>query len=135
MSLFTTLIPNLGRTPAAPADGSTAAAPALAIKPRYTVTESDDAYGLTVFLPGIAKDQIELTAEQNQIRIVGRRSWKQPDGWTLVYRESPEASYELVLEHENAVDADKIHAEMQDGVLRVALPKSEAIKPRKIAIT
>jgi HSP20 family molecular chaperone IbpA len=39
-----------------------------------------------------------------------------------------------VLEHDNSIDVDKIHAELRDGVLRVALPKTEARKPRKIAV-
>ena len=36
--------------------------------------------------------------------------------------------------HDNAVDVEKIHAELKDGVLRVSLPKAEALKPRKIAV-
>jgi len=39
-----------------------------------------------------------------------------------------------VLTHDNAVDTDKIAAELRDGVLRVSLPKVEAVKPRKIAV-
>jgi HSP20 family molecular chaperone IbpA len=42
--------------------------------------------------------------------------------------------FELVLEHDNAINVDQIHAELKDGVLRVALPKQEALKPRKIAV-
>ena len=36
--------------------------------------------------------------------------------------------------HGRAVDADKVHAELRDGVLRVSLPKAEALKPRKISV-
>jgi HSP20 family molecular chaperone IbpA len=51
-----------------------------------------------------------------------------------LHRESADAPYELVLAHENAIDVDKIAAEIRDGVLRVSLPKHEALKPRKIAV-
>ncbi len=131
MSLFNQLISNFDR-PLARRPYGDAAAPG--IRPAYQVRETKEAYGLTVYLPGVAKDGLELTAENNRIRIAGRRGWKQPEGWTAVYRESAEAPYELVLEHENAVDVDQIHADLNDGVLQVSLPKSEALKPRKIAV-
>ena len=133
-SFIPTLIPALTRTPARRDQG---AAPDLGptVKPAYEIKETNDAWGVTVQLPSVAKDGLELTAEQGQIHIVGRRAWKQPKDWTALYRESTDAPYELVLEHDNAIDAEKIHAELTDGVLRVSLPKAEAVKPHKIAIT
>jgi HSP20 family protein len=135
MSLKNTLIPNRNRS-VARSDRSTAAADlGPTIKPLYEVKETDDAYGVTVFLPGVAKDNLEITAEAGEFRIVGRRAWKQPEGWTALYRESADAPYELVLSHDNAIDADKIAAELRDGVLRVSLPKAEAFRPRKISVS
>jgi HSP20 family molecular chaperone IbpA len=100
----------------------------------YEIKETDEAYGLTVYLPGVAKDGLELTIENQELRVVGRRTWTPPSGWTTVYRESVEAPFVLVLTHDNAIDADKIAAELKDGVLRASLPKAEALKPRKIVI-
>jgi len=105
------------------------------VKPLYEVRETDDAYGVTVFLPGVTKDALEITAEAGEFRIVGRRAWTQPEGWTALYRESVDAPYELSLSHDNALDVDKIAAELRDGVLRVSLPKAEAFKPRKITVS
>ena len=104
------------------------------VKPLYDVKETPEAFGLTVYLPGVNKDGVDLTTEEGQIRIVGRRAWRQPEGWSSLYRESVDAAYELVLTHDNMVDLDKVAAELRDGVLRVSLPKHEAIKPRKIAV-
>lgn len=131
MSLINTLIPSLSRAPA-PTSQSNAGA---TVKPVFEIKETPDAYGVTVYLPGVAKEGLEITAEATEVRIVGRRTWKQPEGWTSLYRESSELPYELVLEHDNAIDADKVAAELRDGVLRVSLPKAEAIKPRKIAVS
>lgn len=133
MSLFTSLIPAMARAPV-PRHPRAGAELGPTVKPAYEVKESDDAFGVTVQLPGVAKDGLELTAEEGVFRIVGRRGWKQPEGWTALYRESMDAPFELALEHDNAIDVEKIHAELTDGVLRVALPKVEAIKPRKIAV-
>lgn len=133
MSLFNTLIPSLTRTPVASAtDKPSDLGPT--VKPAYEVKETADAFGVTVYLPGVAKDGLELTADDGALRIVGRRAWQQPAGWTALYRESALTPFELVLAHDNTVDADKIAAEIRDGVLRVSLPKHEAVKPRKIAV-
>lgn len=134
MSLFNTLIPSLSRSPAAAGENRPADFPAT-VKPAYDITENADAFGVTVQLPGVAKEGLEITVEEAQVRILGRRAWKQPDGWTALHRETADAPFELVLAHENAVDTDKIVAELRDGILRVSLPKHEAIKPRKITVS
>jgi len=134
MSLLSTLIPSLTRTATettADSDGDITAT----IKPVFEVQETPEAYAVTVFLPGVAKDGLDITAEKNQIRIVGRRQWSQPGNWTAVHRESDQSAFELVLAHDNAIDAEKIAAELNEGVLRATLPKHEAVKPRKIAVS
>lgn len=134
MSLINSIIPSLNRTPVERrSDGQNDLGPT--VKPLYEVKETDEAYGLTVYLPGVAKDNLELTAEAGEFRLVGRRTWKQPEGWTALYRESSDVPYELALTHDNAIDGEKIAAELRDGVLRVSLPKAEAFKPRKIAVS
>ena len=134
MSLLNTLIPSLSPSPATPDDTR---APELGqtVKPAYEIKETPDAYGVTAYLPGVNKGGLDLTAEEGRFRIVGRRAWKQPEGWTGLYRETVDAPFELVLAHDNVIDADKVAAELRDGVLRVSLPKHEALKPRKIAVS
>lgn len=127
MSVFD-LIPNFSRAPAQRTNDGTA------VKPFYRVQEQPEQYELTVYLPGVAKENLEITAENGVLTITGRRAWKRPEGWTAVYRETSDMAYELTLSHENNIDVDQIRAELRDGVLRVELPKSEALKPRKIAI-
>lgn len=105
------------------------------VRPNYEIKETPDAWGLSVQLPGVGKEGLELTAEEGLVTVRGRRGWKAPAGWTTLYRESADAPFELVLTHDNTIDVSRIHAELKDGVLRVSLPKSEAIKPRKIAIS
>jgi HSP20 family molecular chaperone IbpA len=132
MSLFNTLNPTFNR--ASGRSAADAAAPA-GRKPRYEIQETKEAYSLTVHLPGVAKDGLELTAVGEQLRVVGRPAWKRPDTWTALHRESVDTPYELVLAHDNVINVDQIQAELADGVLRVTLPKSEALKPRKIAVS
>ncbi len=130
MTLFNSLLPSLNRNqspaPEAPA--------APTVTPRYEIKENPDAFGLEVLLPGVAKDGLELTIHEGELTIVGRRTWKKPEAWTQLYRETPSADYSLKLTHDNTFDAEKVHAELRDGVLRVTLPKAESIKPRKITV-
>ena len=136
MSLLNQIVPRLSRQFARrQPDGQPANETEFTVKPAYDLTENADAWGLTAHLPGVTKEGLELTAEDGRITVRGRRQWQKPEGWTAVYRESVDAPYELVLEHDNTVDADKIHAELKDGVLQVSLPKAEAVKPRKIAVS
>ena len=134
MSLINTLIPSLNRS-LSRNEGSRGSDLGPTVKPLYEIKETDDAYGVTVYLPGVTKENLEITAEAGELRILGRRAWKQPESWTTIYRESATLPYELSLTHDNALDADKIAAELSDGVLRVSVPKSEAFKPRKIAVS
>lgn len=133
MNLLNSLIPSLNRDPVVNRGhrdeelGST-------IQPRYEVKETDDAFGLSVDLPGVTKKDLEITAEAESLRIVGRRSWVRPKGWIVSHRETSDATYVLELDHYNTVNADTIHAELIDGVLKLSLPKAEAIKPRRIEV-
>jgi HSP20 family protein len=132
MTLLSTLVPTLRRARAT--ERSTEGNSSARIKPFFQVKESNEAYGLEVHLPGVNKSGLELNLREGSIHLVGRRNWSRPEGWVQIYRESPEADFELELEHDNSFDADKVHAELRDGILRVTLPKSEAVKPRKITV-
>jgi len=135
MSLINSFIPSLNRSLSRHDSNAPSNDLGPTVKPRYEVKETDDAFGVTVYLPGVTKDTLELTAEAGEFRVVGRRAWSQPEGWTTLYRESANAPFELTLAHDNAIDADKIAAELRDGVLRASLPKAEALKPRKITVS
>lgn len=134
MSPFNKIIPRLTRSAEQSAGGTATREPEYTVKPFHELKENDDAWGLTVHLPGVTKEGLDLSVEQGLVSIRGERAWEQPAGWTQLYRESVGAPFLLELEHDNTVDADKIRADLKDGVLRVSLPKTEAVKPRKITI-
>lgn len=134
MSLISSLIPSFGAAPAVKTESAASADLGPTVAPRYEVAETADAYGLTVELPGVAKDGLELSVDHEQVRVIGRRVWSRPEAWTTLHRETRDAAYELVLEHGRSIDVDKVHAELRDGVLRVSLPKAEALKSRKIEV-
>jgi HSP20 family protein len=111
-----------------------AEAQSVSIRPTYRLDQTDDAYTVTVNVPGVTKDNLTVDAEAGVLTVTGRRSWQKPEGWTLIHRESADAGYALSLAYDDAVDTDKISAALTDGVLRLTLPKAEARKPRKITV-
>jgi HSP20 family molecular chaperone IbpA len=93
MSLFQHLVPAFGRSAepasrnAASTSTSASAAPAPAglaptLRPVYSIRETPASFDVTVDLPGVAKDGLEITSEEGLLSIVGRRVWRQPTGWT-----------------------------------------------------
>jgi len=104
-------------------------------RPQYHVAETDAAYSLTVNLPGVAKEGLEITDENGELRITGKRALPLPDNVAVLHRESSDALFELVLTHDNTIDSEKIDAELKDGVLHLTLAKAESAKPRKISIS
>jgi HSP20 family protein len=133
MSLFQNILPSLNRT-TAPVENTVATETVPSVKPAYDIKETAEAYAVTVHLPGVTKDGLEITAEDGQVRLVGHRAWQRPETWASFYRESNDRAFELILTHDNAIDAEKIGAELRDGVLRLTLPKAASAKPRKVAV-
>ena len=129
MTFLQSIVPGLAR-PAQPAKVETDAK----LRPVFNLHEDEHGYNLTVFLPGVPKENLEITDHDGQLTITGRRAWTQPKEWTALYRETARANFELGLRHEGDIDVEKINAELKDGRLHLLLPKAEAAKPRKIAI-
>jgi len=113
---------------------STETAPRRAIVPRYNVEESADAFTITAFVPGVDRTALETHVDGENLTVFARRTWTPPAGWIAVYRETPNADYRLVLEIDHRVNREAIKAELTQGVLKLTLPKAEAVKPRRIEI-
>jgi HSP20 family protein len=126
MSFLNTLIPNHNgsRTGATPER-----------RPRHQIREDEAGYNLTVDLPGVTKDALEITDENGELTITGKSTTKLPEGLSVLHRESSDAAFRLVIAHDHTIDAAKIGAELKDGVLRLTLAKAESAKPRKVAVS
>jgi len=101
------------------------------VAPEVNIFESKDGYVLEAEMPGVTKDGLEITLEANVLTIVGHRSDATPAG-EPVYRESRPLDFRRVFELDPAIDAEKINARVEQGVLTLTLPKAERVKPKKI---
>jgi HSP20 family protein len=104
------------------------------LSPDVNIYETKDGYVLEAEMPGVAKDGLEITLEDNELTIIGRRSDKAPDGANVIFAESRPLNYRRIFELDPTVETTKISAKMEQGVLILTLPKAEKVKPRKIAI-
>lgn len=103
------------------------------IAPAATVLENIDGYTLEVEMPGVSKENLEMWVENNELTILGRRSTSSVEG-TLIQRESRSENFRRSFELDPSIDADKISAKIEQGVITLTLPKAEQVKPRKIAV-
>lgn len=105
-------------------------------RPRYRVRALDTEFVATVDLPGVTKDAVELSVVDGVLEITGTRSWQDRDGWNALAGVVEDGlSYRLRLELGDQVDAEKISADLQDGVLKLTLAKAEEKKPRRITVS
>jgi len=103
------------------------------ISPEVNIFETKDGYVLEAEMPGVPKDGLEITLEDNELTIIGHRKQESLSGQAL-FHECPRADYRRVFELDPAIDGGKISARIDQGVLTVTLPKSEEVKPRKITV-
>lgn len=102
--------------------------------PGVDIIETKDNYLLKADMPGVEKTGVEVLLDKNELTIVGRRPAGAAAG-NYVYRESRSRDYRRVFELDPAIDATRISAQVEQGVLTLVLPKAEHVKPKKIAVT
>ncbi|CAN5200325.1 hypothetical protein BH23VER1_BH23VER1_20420 [soil metagenome] len=103
--------------------------------PVYETRRGDDAYHVEVFLPGVAKDGVEISVDDRILTVTATRKGTVPEGWRPVYQELEKPNYRLKLRRGSDVDDEKVSANVEAGVLELKLPVREAAKPRTIPVS
>jgi len=106
----------------------------LEVTPVSRVEENDDAFTLTVELPGVGEKDIELTLENRTLSITAENTVQNVKEHTLVLNEIPEVRYRTAFDLPERVDTAGVKAAHRNGLLILTLPKREEVKPRRIAI-
>jgi len=103
------------------------------VTPNVDITESKDGYLLEAEMPGVNKEGLELLMEGNELTIVGHRRTDAVDG-QLLYRESTPTDYRRIFVLDPTIDTGNISAQIEQGILKLTLPKAERVKPRRIKV-
>lgn len=108
--------------------------PVFRSQPAANVWEQGDVLLVEMELPGIKKDQVDISVAGDELSVKIDRPEVEEADITYHRRERPVGSFTRVLRLPVEVDADRVEAELHDGVLLITLPKAESAKPRKIAV-
>jgi len=102
------------------------------VVPAVDITETKDEFVLQADMPGVAKNSLEVLLEGNELTVVGHRVPMAPGEY--LHRESNAAAFRRTFVVDPTIDGARITAQIDNGVLRVRLPKAEAVKPRRILV-
>src|SRR5438045_5977384 len=98
------------------------------VTPAASVIEDNDAYLLNIEMPGVTKEGLEISVENNELRIVGRRSLPEING-TLVHRESRSENFRRVFELDPSIDTSTISDHPEQGIVTLSQHHVEQEKP------
>jgi HSP20 family molecular chaperone IbpA len=109
------------------------------IKPLYTpavdIIERDEDILLIADMPGVDEKSVDITLEKDTLSIYGRRvDTEVPEGYRSVISEYEPCDYRRVFTLSDEIDRENIQATVKNGVLKLILPKVEAIRARKIPV-
>jgi HSP20 family protein len=103
--------------------------------PTVELTEEDDRFVLIADMPGVNKDNINLSLTGNLLSISGQREMRKPtDDASPVRTERRSGEFKRTIELPSSVEGDDIKATLRDGVLKLILLKKEESKVRSISI-
>ncbi|MEJ2210065.1 MAG: Hsp20/alpha crystallin family protein [Anaerolineae bacterium] len=103
--------------------------------PAMNVWTNEDSAILTAELPGIERDDIDISVEDDTVTLRGER-WPEKEEEDVTYhrRERRQGSFARTFRVPFRVDANKVEATFKNGVLNIVLPRAEEDKPKKISV-
>jgi HSP20 family protein len=104
-------------------------------RPNVDILEQKNELLVVADVPGAKSDTIDVKFEDGTLEIHAAVAPREGDGQNCLLREYGVGDYYRTFQVSEAVDAAKISAQYADGVLTLHLPKAEAVKPRKIAVS
>ncbi|MHB8864867.1 MAG: Hsp20/alpha crystallin family protein [Pirellulaceae bacterium] len=105
----------------------------LTYSPRIDIWETENELVLYADMPGVRADDLEIQFENRELRIHGKVRPRH-ENINFLYGEYGIGDFYRTFTIGESIDAEGISAEVRDGVLKLHLPKTEAVKPRRITV-
>jgi HSP20 family protein len=103
--------------------------------PSINVEEDKDGVHIVAEVPGIPKEDVKLQIHDGTLTISGeRKTPENAQNSEVLRREIRYGSFSRTIDLPESIDTEKVTADYANGVLRIALPKREAAKPKEISI-
>jgi HSP20 family protein len=104
--------------------------------PAMDMFEKDDRYVVKAELPGMKEEDVDISLVGNRLTLKGERKAETEVKEENYYRsERSYGNFFRSIDLPSDADPDKIEANYEDGVLEVTIPKTEAVKPKKVAVS
>jgi len=94
-----------------------------------------DEFVINLDLPGVDPASVDVTVDRNVLTVSAERSWKPEQGDQVIASERPQGSFSRQLFLGESLDAERIAARYENGVLRVTVPVAEKVKPRRVEVS
>jgi len=99
------------------------------------ITEHENEYVVVAELPGVKKEEVKITFENNVLTVQAeRKPYELPQDARVLLNEMRVREFTRSLRLPVQIDAANIAAELQNGVLRISLPKAQEARPRVISV-
>jgi HSP20 family protein len=103
--------------------------------PPVNIFRKGDDFVIVTELPGVKKSELDIQVKDNAIRIAGVKAVDYTEKASLHRRERTAGRFDRAVTIPVRIDADRVKAEYQDGILALYLPRAEQDKPRAIKIS
>jgi HSP20 family molecular chaperone IbpA len=103
--------------------------------PSTDAYETEDGLTLVMEMPGVVRENLDVSLEDGVLTVEGRLDFSKYEGLEPVYTEYNVGHYARSFSLSDKVDQDNIAAKIEDGVLTLTLPKAQAARPRRIAVS
>jgi HSP20 family molecular chaperone IbpA len=114
--------------------GAETTRPGHVFTPAVDIFETEAAITMLADMPGVNPDGLTIDLRESVLSIDGAVGPTEGENERILLLEYETGAYHREFRLSNLIDQDKIDATMQDGVLRLTLPKAEAARPRKIEV-
>lgn len=107
---------------------------ATLVTPVADIYETADNFTIKLDMPGVTKESLQVTVESGRLAAKGEAGGRHQEGGTLLFNEIGRKIYGREFNLGEGVDHNNIQAQLEDGVLIITVPKSDAIKAHEILI-
>ncbi len=104
------------------------------LRPAANIYEVEDAYVVTMDLPGVAKDQVDILIDKNTLLVKATSAVSEPEGLRATWREYRHGAFARSFAMGPNIDAGAIEAQLTTGILTLRLPKRAEAQPQRIAV-
>jgi len=104
------------------------------VRPPADILEKDGSYYIVMDMPGVQKDALDISVEKKTLVVQGMTSYPKMEAEKILDSEFENVRYVRQFTLSDVVDKDRIQANLENGVLKLHMPKVEEMKPKKIEI-